>query len=218
MFDQMAHSLLDQILDTGLGLSKKLESMIYPLSLNTSRKGLESSLLTLDILKELEPVRSIFLSGPSSQNTDTLHDDDVVVFLALSKGMRPDLGNKLSCFIALGPAVYAGPVFKTFPFSLMRKFKARGMWSFVFGGSFIVSSRILDEFCYSSGQSQRTVREFFPIISILQGTLPSWLFGHTAFPVFAFIFGFTDAVRPSPSFPPFPHINVPSRPLKFSNG
>ena len=34
-----------------------------------------------------------------------------------------------------------------------------------------------------------------PIISILQSTLPSWLFGHTAFPVFAFIFGFTDAVR-----------------------
>jgi hypothetical protein len=139
MLSCMTHSLLDQILDTGLGLSKKLESTIYPLSLNTSRKGLESSLLTLDILKELEPVRSIFLPAPLSQNTDTLHDDDVV-FLALSKGMRPDLGNKLSCFIALGPAVYAGPVFKTFPFSLMRKFKARGMWSFVFGGSFFMRS------------------------------------------------------------------------------
>ena len=134
----MSYSLLDQILDTGLGLSKKLESMIYQLSLNTSQKGLESNLLTLDILKELEPVRFIFLSRPLSQNTDTLHDDDVV-FLALSKGMRPDLGNKISCFIALGPAVYAGPGFKTFPFSLMRKFKARGMWSFVFGGSFLLS-------------------------------------------------------------------------------
>ena len=57
------------------------------------------------------------------------------VFLALSKGMRPDIGNKMSCFIALGPAVYAGPVLRSFPFSLMRKFRARAIWSFVFGGA-----------------------------------------------------------------------------------
>lgn len=96
------------------------------------------------------------------------------MFLALSRGMRPDLGNKISSFIALGPAVYAGPVFRTFPFSLMRKFRARSLWTLVFG-----------------------VREFIPIISILQATLPSWLFGHAAFPIFGFIFGFHDHVRPS---------------------
>lgn len=58
------------------------------------------------------------------------------MFLALSRGKRPDLGNKLSCFIALAPAVYAGPVLRSFPFSLMRKFKSRKMWSLVFGGEF----------------------------------------------------------------------------------
>mgnify|MGYP001597503972 CR=1 FL=1 len=56
------------------------------------------------------------------------------MFLALSKGMRPDIGNKISCFIALGPAVYAGPVLRSFPFSLMRKFRARWLWSLIFGG------------------------------------------------------------------------------------
>ncbi|KAM0755767.1 alpha/beta-hydrolase [Meredithblackwellia eburnea MCA 4105] len=91
------------------------------------------------------------------------------MFLALSKGMRPDIGEKISCFVALCPAVYAGPVLRKFPFSLMRKFRARWLWSFVFG-----------------------VREFIPIISLLQRVLPSWLFGHAAFPVFAYIFGFHD--------------------------
>ncbi|ORY70769.1 Alpha/Beta hydrolase protein [Leucosporidium creatinivorum] len=95
-----------------------------------------------------------------SQGTGTM-------FLALSRGMRPDIGNKLSCFVALAPAVYGGPVLRSFPFSLMRKFRSRKMWSLVFG-----------------------VREFIPIISLLQGVLPSWLFGHIAVPVFCFIFGF----------------------------
>ncbi|KAI5477011.1 lysosomal acid lipase/cholesteryl ester hydrolase [Pseudohyphozyma bogoriensis] len=97
-----------------------------------------------------------------SQGTGTM-------FLALSKGMRPDLGHKLSCFVALGPAVYAGPVLRKFPFSLMRMFRKRGVWSVVMG-----------------------VREFIPIISILQGVLPSWLFGHMAVPIFCFIFNFHD--------------------------
>lgn len=97
-----------------------------------------------------------------SQGTGTM-------FLGLSRGMRPDMGNKLSSFTALGPAVYAGPVFRTFPFSFIRLFRSRALWAFVFG-----------------------VREFIPIISLLQSVVPSWLFGHVAFPVFAFIFGFHD--------------------------
>ncbi|BGP42182.1 cholesterol esterase [Rhodotorula kratochvilovae] len=92
------------------------------------------------------------------------------MYLALSRGVRPDLGNKISCFISLAPAVYAGPCLRHFPFSLMRKFaKSRKVWSIVFG-----------------------VREFIPVISILQRWLPGWLFGHVANPVFAFIFGFHD--------------------------
>ncbi|GAA5897401.1 uncharacterized protein JCM6883_006688 [Sporobolomyces salmoneus] len=91
------------------------------------------------------------------------------MFLALSRGIRPDIGNKISSFIALAPAVYAGPVLRKFPFSLMRRFKARTAWKIAFG-----------------------VREFIPIISITQALLPSWLFGHLAAVVFAFIFGFHD--------------------------
>ncbi|GAA5909956.1 hypothetical protein JCM5296_002544 [Sporobolomyces johnsonii] len=91
------------------------------------------------------------------------------MFIALSRGMRPDIGNKISSFIALAPAVYAGPALRHFPFSLMRRFKSRWAWKLVFG-----------------------VREFIPIISLLQAILPSWFFGHTANVMFAFIFGFHD--------------------------
>ncbi|GAA6061982.1 hypothetical protein JCM10212_005226 [Sporobolomyces blumeae] len=91
------------------------------------------------------------------------------MFLALSRGMRPDVGNKISSFVALAPAVYAGPVLRKFPFSLMRKFKKRAAWRLAFG-----------------------VKEFIPLISILQALLPSWLFGHIANTVFCFIFGFHD--------------------------
>ncbi|GAA5940671.1 uncharacterized protein JCM15063_006319 [Sporobolomyces koalae] len=91
------------------------------------------------------------------------------MFLALSRGIRPDIGNKISSFIALAPAVYAGPVLRTFPFSLMRRFKKRAAWRLAFG-----------------------VREFIPIISLTQAFLPSWLFGHLAAVVFAYIFGFHD--------------------------
>lgn len=59
------------------------------------------------------------------------------VFLALSRGMRPDIGNKLSCFVALAPAVYGGPVLRSFPFSVMRRFKSRAMWKLVFGCEFV---------------------------------------------------------------------------------
>ncbi|KAM0790644.1 hypothetical protein ACM66B_004505 [Microbotryomycetes sp. NB124-2] len=95
-----------------------------------------------------------------SQGTGTM-------FLCLSRGMRPDIGNKLSCFVALGPAVYGGPVLRSFPFSIMRKFKSRRLWSLAFG-----------------------VREFIPIIGLLQALLPGWLFGHAAAPIFCFLFGF----------------------------
>lgn len=58
------------------------------------------------------------------------------MYIALSRGVRPDLGNKLACFISLAPAVYAGPALRKFPFSLMRKFaKSRKVWNLVFGGA-----------------------------------------------------------------------------------
>ena len=33
-----------------------------------------------------------------------------IAFVSLSKGMRPEVGAKLSCFVALAPAVFAGPL------------------------------------------------------------------------------------------------------------
>lgn len=58
------------------------------------------------------------------------------MLMTLSRGVRPDLGHKLACFISLAPAVYAGPGLRQFPFSLMRKFaKSRKVWRLVFGGA-----------------------------------------------------------------------------------
>lgn len=55
------------------------------------------------------------------------------MYLALSPGICPQLGHRLSCFVAFGPSVYAGPVLRKFPFSLLRTFRSRYWWSTVFG-------------------------------------------------------------------------------------
>ena len=41
-------------------------------------------------------------------------------FVALAKEQRPDIGEKISVFCALAPAVYAGPLIKKFQFKIMR--------------------------------------------------------------------------------------------------
>ncbi|SNX87939.1 related to YEH1 - steryl ester hydrolase [Melanopsichium pennsylvanicum] len=41
------------------------------------------------------------------------------MFISLSKGMVPELGNKLTYFGALAPAVYAGPLTSCFPFTTL---------------------------------------------------------------------------------------------------
>jgi lysosomal acid lipase/cholesteryl ester hydrolase len=55
------------------------------------------------------------------------------MYVALSPGICPELGDRLSVFVALGPSVYSGPVLRRFPFSLLRKFRSRKWWSLVFG-------------------------------------------------------------------------------------
>ncbi|PWN39160.1 alpha/beta-hydrolase [Ceraceosorus guamensis] len=93
------------------------------------------------------------------------------MYLALSPGICPELGNKLSSFTAIGPSVYAGPVLRKFPFSLMRQFRSRKWWSFVFG-----------------------IREFIPAIGLFQKYLPAFWFGHLGYVVFHFLFGFSDTM------------------------
>jgi hypothetical protein len=80
------------------------------------------------------------------------------MYLALSPGICPEIGHKISSFTAIGPSVYAGPVLRKFPFSIMRKFRSRKWWSLVFG-----------------------IREFIPAISIAHKYLPAYLFGHLAY-------------------------------------
>lgn len=46
--------------------------------------------------------------------------------------MVPDLGNSLSCFIALAPAVYSGPLTHGFPFTAIKHLDWK-RWKRVFG-------------------------------------------------------------------------------------
>lgn len=91
------------------------------------------------------------------------------MYLALSPGICPELGRRLSCFVALAPSVYAGPVLRKFPFSLLRTFRGRKWWSLVFG-----------------------VKEFIPAIGIFQRYLPAYLFGHLGYVIFSYLFAFHD--------------------------
>lgn len=88
------------------------------------------------------------------------------MYLALSPGICPQLGRRLSCFVALGPSVYAGPVLRKFPFSLLRTFRSRKWWSLVFG-----------------------IKEFIPAIALFQRYLPAFWFGHLGAVLIGYLFG-----------------------------
>lgn len=91
------------------------------------------------------------------------------MYIALSPGVCPELGLKISSFTAIGPSVYAGPVLRRFPFSLMRQFRSRKWWSTIFG-----------------------VKEFIPAIGLFQKYLPAFWFGHLGYVIFSYLFGFHD--------------------------
>jgi len=55
-----------------------------------------------------------------------------LAFISLSLGMCPDLGRKMSCFVALAPAVYAGPLTQGFPFTHLGKIEWP-LWKKLFG-------------------------------------------------------------------------------------
>jgi hypothetical protein len=93
------------------------------------------------------------------------------VFIALSEGMRPDIADKMASFVGLAPAVYGGPVLQKFPFTLLRLFRSRPIWSLAMGGASKVPSM------HPLSSEGRSVREFFPILSLTANILPAWLFG-----------------------------------------
>jgi len=92
-----------------------------------------------------------------------------LAFISLSLGMCPDLGRKLSLFVALAPAVYAGPLTSGFPFTMLNKMEWK-TWKRVFG-----------------------VLDFIPIMRWSYDYAPAKLFASLGYIMFAFLFQWTDA-------------------------
>ena len=91
-----------------------------------------------------------------------------LTFLALSNDQVPHLGESLSCFIALAPAVFAGTLLRTFQFSFVR----------------IMSTRLYRAFF--------GIHCFIPLMMIIHATLPGRLYGWLGYRVFNYLFSWTD--------------------------
>jgi hypothetical protein len=82
--------------------------------------------------------------------------------------MCPSLGKKLSVFIALAPAVYAGPLTTGFPFTLLNRLEW-STWKRFFG-----------------------VLDFIPLMRWAYDYAPAKLFAVLGYTMFAFLFSWTD--------------------------
>jgi hypothetical protein len=91
-----------------------------------------------------------------------------MTFLALAKDQSPQIGQSLSCFIALAPAVYAGPHLRTFQFSFVRIMSAP-LYRAFFG-----------------------VQAFIPLMCFIHRHLPRGLYGWLGYRVFNYLFSWTD--------------------------
>ena len=89
-------------------------------------------------------------------------------FVALAKQQRPDLGNKISVFCALAPAVYAGSLIGKMYFKFMRIISP-GMFRIMFG-----------------------IHAFIPFMMTMHSLLPGKLYGALGYRVFSFLFNWTD--------------------------
>ncbi|KAH8924431.1 alpha/beta-hydrolase [Atractiella rhizophila] len=93
---------------------------------------------------------------------------NATMFCSLATGMVPSLGSSLSVFVALAPAVYAGPLTSGFPFGALKSMKWT-TWRRVFG-----------------------VLDFIPLMRIAYDYTPSKPFGLLGYQMFAFLFNWTD--------------------------
>ncbi len=91
------------------------------------------------------------------------------MFISLSKGMVPELGQKLTYFGALAPAVYAGPLTSCFPFTTLGKLEWKE-WKRFFG-----------------------VLDFIPLMKISYDWTPAYPYALLGYQMFAFLFAWTDA-------------------------
>ncbi|KAH0558725.1 hypothetical protein GP486_004629 [Trichoglossum hirsutum] len=89
-------------------------------------------------------------------------------FVALAKEQLPDLGEKISVFCALAPAVYAGPLVGRTYLKFMRIIPP-GLFRIVFG-----------------------IHAFIPLMMVMHAHLPRRLYGALGYRVFSFLFGWTD--------------------------
>ena len=89
-------------------------------------------------------------------------------FVALAKEQRPELGQKISVFCALAPAVYAGPLIEKAYFKFMRAISP-GMFRIIFG-----------------------IHAFIPFMMTMHSFLPGHIYGALGYRVFSFLFGWTD--------------------------
>ena len=89
-------------------------------------------------------------------------------FIALAKEQRPDLGNKISVFCALAPAVYAGPLIGKMYLKFMR----------------IISTNMFRVFF--------GIHAFIPFMMTMHSLLPGKLYGALGYRVFSFLFNWTD--------------------------
>ena len=89
-------------------------------------------------------------------------------FVALAKEQRPELGDKISVFCALAPAVYAGPLIGKMYIKFMRIISP-GMFRIVFG-----------------------IHSFIPFMMTMHSYLPGRLYGALGYRVFSFLFNWTD--------------------------
>lgn len=89
-------------------------------------------------------------------------------FVALAKEQRPELGDKISVFCALAPAVYAGSLIGKMYLKFMRIISP-GMFRIMFG-----------------------IHSFIPFMMTMHAFLPGRLYGALGYRVFSFLFNWTD--------------------------
>jgi len=89
-------------------------------------------------------------------------------FVALAKQQRPDLGERISVFCALAPAVYAGPLIGKMYFKFM-KVISPAMFRVFFG-----------------------IHSFIPLMMTMHSILPGKMYGWMGYLVFSFLFNWSD--------------------------
>lgn len=94
---------------------------------------------------------------------------NMTMFMALSQGFCPGLGPKLSSFTALAPAMYAGPLTQSFPFTLLQRI-GPVTWGKLFGWL-----------------------DYIPLMRISYDWTPALPYALLGYEMFAFLFEWTDA-------------------------